>query len=259
MESRITERSVGQALAAVHGLDLEPIRLRVMDPKRGKGWTSDHAARIEREYRAYLAMLVKHPEAIEKIVVGEDVDEFWHTHILHTMKYTDDCQRVFGTYLHHNPQDEARSSADIERTRLLYQQESVAEANNAAMCAAAIRADNAAMCAAAIRADNAAMCAAAIRADNAAMCAAAVRADNAAMCAAAIRADNPAMCAAAVRADNAAMCAAAIRADNAAMCAAAIRADNAAMCAAAVRADNAAMCAAAIRPAVPQAEARASA
>ena len=163
MQARSTERPVEQALAAVQCLDLEPIRLRVMDAKRGKGWTSEHAERVEREYRTYLTMLVKHPEAIENIVVSEDVDEFWHSHILHTMKYAEDCQRVFGTYLHHNPQLEARSSADIESTRLLYQRESLAGANKAAMCAAAIRADDAAMCAAAIRADNAAMCAAAIR------------------------------------------------------------------------------------------------
>jgi hypothetical protein len=232
MQARITERTVEQALAAVWGLDLEPIRLRVMDPKRGRGWTSDHADSVEREYRSYLTMLVKHPEAIESIVVSEDVDEFWHTHILHTMKYTDDCQRVFGTYLHHNPQVVARNSADIERTWVLYQQEF------AAMCSAAIRP---AMCSAAVQAQDAAMCSAAIRP---AMCSAAVQAQDAAMCSAAIR---PAMCSAAVQAQDAAMCSAAIRP---AMCSAAIRAQDAAMCSAAIRAQDAAMCSAAIRPAM---------
>ena len=175
MQARITDRAVEQAIAAVQTLDLEPIRLRVMDAERGEGWTRERAESAERAYRTYLTMLVRNPEAMESIVVSKDVDEFWHTHILHTMKYTADCQRIFGTYLHHSPQVEARSSADIERTRLLYQQESLAEANKAAMCAAAIRADDAAMCAAAVRADNSAMCAAAIRPDNAAMCAAAIR------------------------------------------------------------------------------------
>jgi len=206
MKTKLTNRPTKQVIAAIRALDLEPIKLRVMDPESGEGWTREYAESIERAYRNYLTMLVKHPEDVEDIVVSKDVDEFWHTHILHTMKYTEDCERVFGTYLHHNPDIGGRATAEIERkaawvekTRRLYQQEfgraatrsgPPPKAENAAMCAAAIRADNAAMCAAAIRPDNAAMCAAAIRAENAAMCAAAMRADNAAMCAAAVRVEN---------------------------------------------------------------------
>src|SRR6267142_2457430 len=198
MKTKLTNQPVEQVIAAIGALDLEPIRLRVMDPELGEGWTREYAESVERAYRNYLVMLVKHPENVEDIVVSKDVDEFWHTHILHTMKYTEDCEKVFGTYLHHNPDVGGRAPAEIERkaalvekTRRLYQQE-FGRGQNAAMCAAAIRAGNAAMCAAAIRADNAAMCAAAIRADNAAMCAAAIRAENAAMCAAAIWAHNAA-------------------------------------------------------------------
>ena len=91
------------------------------------------------------------PEDVEDIVVSKDVDEFWHTHILHTMKYTEDCERVFGTYLHHNPDIGERTPVEIQRkavlvkkTRRLYQRES-------AMCSAAIQAENAAMCSAAIQ------------------------------------------------------------------------------------------------------------
>jgi hypothetical protein len=32
-----------------------------------------------------------------------DIDEIWHQHILHTRKYNDDCDKVFGKYLHHLP------------------------------------------------------------------------------------------------------------------------------------------------------------
>ncbi len=201
MKTKLTKLPVERAVAAIHALDLEPIRLRVMDPELGEGWTREYAESVERAYRNYLTVLVKHPGDVEDIVVSKEVDEFWHTHILHTVKYTEDCERVFGTYLHHNPNvggrgpaEIARKAALVEKTRRLYQEE-------AAMCSAAVQAGNAAMCSAAIRAANVAMCSAAIQADNAAMCSAAIRAGDAAMCSAAIRAENTAMCSAAIRAN----------------------------------------------------------
>jgi len=247
MKTKLTNRPVEKVIAAIRALDLESIKLRVMDPELGEGWTREYAESIERAYRNYLTMLVKHPEDVGDIVVSKDVDEFWHAHILHTMKYTEDCERVFGTYLHHNPDISGRAPAEIERkaalvekTRRLYQQES-------AMCSAAIQAGTATMCSAAIHAESAAMCSAAIRAEDAAMCSAAIRAGATAMCSAAIRAESATMCSAAIRAEGAAMCSAAIRAGNVAMCSAAIRAGDAAMCSAAIQVEDAAMCSAAIR------------
>src|SRR6267378_318231 len=177
MKTKLTNRPIAQVIAAIRALDLEPIKLRVMDPELGEGWTREYAESVERAYRNYLSVLVK---------------------------YTEDCERVFGTYLHHNPDVGGRAPAEIERkaalvqkTRRLYQQES-------AMCSAAIQAGPAAMCSAAVRAENAAMCSAAIQAENAAMCSAAIRAENAAMCSAAVRAEDAAMCSAAVRANRSA-------------------------------------------------------
>src|SRR5713101_6231111 len=130
MKTKLTNRPVEQVMAAIRALDLEPIKLRVMDPELGEGWTREYAESVERAYRNYLTMLVKHPEDIEEIVVSKDVDEFWHAHILHTMKYTEDCEKVFGTYLHHSPDIGERTQADVkkkaaqvEETRRIYQSE----------------------------------------------------------------------------------------------------------------------------------------
>src|SRR6266850_4397718 len=159
MKTKLTNRPVEQVSAAIGALDLEPIKLRVMDPELGEGWTREYAQSIERAYRKYLTMLVKHPEDVEDIVVSKDVDEFWHTHILHTMKYTEDCERVFGTYLHHNPDVGGRSPAEIERkaalvekTRRLYQQEfGRAQDSSAAWSGVRVNAESAALCGAAVR------------------------------------------------------------------------------------------------------------
>ena len=267
MKTKLTNRPVEQVIAAINALDLESVKVRAMDPELGEGWTREYAEGIERGYRTYLTMLAKYPDHAEDILLSKDVDEFWHTHILQTIKYTEDCEAVFGKYLHHaphvgevTPADKEKRVALAEKTRRLYQREFGSErdynaawagisvkAENAAMSSAAFRMENAAMSSAAIRAERAAMSSAAIRMENAAMSAAAIRAENAAMSAAAIRAENAAMSAAAIRAGNAAMSAAAIRPENAAMSAAAIRAENAAMSAAAIRAEDEAMSAAAIR------------
>ena len=188
MHTKLTSKPVDQVIEAIWALDLEPIRLRVTDAELGEGWSREHAESVERAYRNYLTMLVKHSGDIEDIVVSKDVDEFWHTHILHTMKYTEDCEKVFGKYLHHNPQVGKRTPADIERraalaekTRRLYRREFGDGQNyNAAWSGISVRAENAAMCSAAVRAENVAMCSAAVRAENVAMCSAAIRVNNSA-------------------------------------------------------------------------------
>ncbi len=193
MKTKLTNRPVEQVIAAIRALDLEPIKFRVMDPELGEGWTREYAESVERAYRIYLTMLVKHPGDVEDIVVSKDVDEFWHTHILHTLKYTEDCERVFGTYLHHNPHVGERTQADIERkavlaekTERLYQQEfRAARTADVAWCGAAVKARKPAWCGAAV---EAAWCGAAVGSKNAAWCGAAVEARKPAWCGAAVEA-----------------------------------------------------------------------
>src|SRR5258708_1628351 len=211
MKTKLMELPAERAFSAIQALDLEPIKLRVMDPELGKGWTREYAESVERAYRNYLTVLVKHPGDAEDIVVSTDVDEFWHAHILHTMKYTEDCERVFGTYLHHRPEAGERTQAVLdkkaalaEKTRRLYQQEfgrarsEAANSGTAAFCGAAIKAGNVAFCGTAVKAENAAFCGAAVKAESAAFCGAAIKAGNAAFCGAAVKAESAAFCGAAI-------------------------------------------------------------
>jgi len=120
-----SRRSTRQKLEGIQGLDLGPVKFKLMDPEEGEGWTREFAERMELEYKRFLTLLAKYPQ--EPIAPGKEVDRFWHAHILDTQKYVEDCERVFGHYLHHFPyfgmrgaDDAAALARAAERTRELY-------------------------------------------------------------------------------------------------------------------------------------------
>ncbi len=64
-------------------------------------------------------MLVPWPNAEGQ----DDLDQFWHQHILDTAKYANDCNRLFGRMIHHNPHIVRGSSNEtdaVEKTQRLY-------------------------------------------------------------------------------------------------------------------------------------------
>jgi hypothetical protein len=257
-------KPVDQIISAIQALDLETVKSRVMDAELGEGWTREYADSVESAYKTFLTMLIKYPEDSEDIMLAKDVDEFWHTHILQTRKYTNDCERTFGFYLHHNPHVGERTAADLAKreelaakTQQLYAREfGSAQRAEAAWAGDMAKPGTAAAFSsgpgiAAIRAGNAAFSSgpgmAAIRAGNAAFSSgpgvAAIRAENAAFSSgpgiAAISAKNAAFSSgpgiAAISARNAAFSSGpgitAIRAENAAFSSGpgmtAVRAENA--------------------------------
>lgn len=108
-------------------LDLGCIKVKLMCGKEGPGWSREKADRIEVQYRRFLFLTATRPEPI---VPTTDVDEFWHAHILDTHKYFEDCERIFGGYLHHFPyfgmrgEDDARNlQAAFTQTKAIYRAE----------------------------------------------------------------------------------------------------------------------------------------
>src|SRR5712691_4725413 len=241
-----TARPTEQVVAAIQALDLDPIKFKLMDTEEGQGWSREYVDHMATEYKRFLMLSVKYPD--ETIAPSKDVDKFWHGHILDTMKYAEDCQNVFGYFLHHFPyfgmrgEEDAANLAEAGRTtQRLYEQEfGKAVLSQAAMCGVAVT-DRPAMCGVAVTKGAAAMCGVAVT-DRPAMCGVAVTKDAAAMCGVAVT-DRPAMCGVAVTKDAAAMCGVAVANDAAAMCGVAVS-----MCGVAVTKDAAAMCGVAVTP-----------
>ncbi|WEF30642.1 glycine-rich domain-containing protein [Pseudoduganella chitinolytica] len=93
-------------------LDLEPIKVKLMHAESGEGWTLERANAVEFEYRRFLYLMKKFPH--EQTAPLQDVDTFWHYHILDTLKYATDCEAVFGYFLHHFPYIGLRGKDDEE-------------------------------------------------------------------------------------------------------------------------------------------------
>jgi hypothetical protein len=93
-------------------LDLEPIKVKLMHEESGEGWSLERANAVEFEYRRFLYLMKKFPQ--EQTAPLQDVDTFWHYHILDTLKYATDCQAVFGYFLHHFPYIGLRGEEDEE-------------------------------------------------------------------------------------------------------------------------------------------------
>lgn len=124
-ESRIVGQQSKNIEHALMALDLGPIKFKLASHNDGSGWSVEKVTRVESEYRKFLTLCAEMPG--EQIVPSKEVDEMWHTHILDTSKYADDCETIFGFFLHHFPYLGLRGEEDAKalvaaskRTKRLY-------------------------------------------------------------------------------------------------------------------------------------------
>jgi hypothetical protein len=94
---------------SIANLDLGYISRKLLDDdafeaERRNGETLWNEARAQRallEYKQFLSLMYWYPDAA--IVPSEDIDEVWHTHVLHTANYYNDCMTIFGCFQDHVP------------------------------------------------------------------------------------------------------------------------------------------------------------
>lgn len=101
-------------------LDLSAIIGRVQDEHN---FDADTLTTAETLYRQFLWLHKKYPN--KNLVPPRLVDEVWHQHILDSRKYEEDCQSLFGSFMHHHPglSDADKESGIWEETKTLYAKE----------------------------------------------------------------------------------------------------------------------------------------
>jgi hypothetical protein len=105
-------------------LELNSVRDALIEKR---GWSLERAEAARAEYVRFLTLLQRKPGFMvipwPNREGQDDLDQFWHQHILDTAKYAADCKVLFGRMIHHNPHV-VRGSGDetdaIEKTQRLY-------------------------------------------------------------------------------------------------------------------------------------------
>lgn len=100
---------------SIEGLDLSDLGRKLLqddafEAQRRNGeqlWDEERVARALHEYKQFLALMHWYPDAV--LIPSEDIDDVWHTHVLNTARYQQDCEAIFGSFQHHAP-----SSGDSE-------------------------------------------------------------------------------------------------------------------------------------------------
>lgn len=114
-ESHTTEGTIGQ----IDELNLSCVKEKLQDKHQ---WSTERCEAAEKDYLRFLKLALL--ERGKEISPLGDIDEMWHTHILFTKKYHQDCQRIFGQYMHHNPligeKDAERLKKGRASTRALF-------------------------------------------------------------------------------------------------------------------------------------------
>ncbi|MBB1419681.1 hypothetical protein H5187_20775 [Pseudoalteromonas sp. SG44-1] len=90
-------------------------------------WNTELCDFAELEYRKFLSLKKWYPKL--SLVPSKLVDKFWHEHILDTRSYMDDCECLFGFYLHHYPyfgiygdKDQSKLQSSFDETVTVYEE-----------------------------------------------------------------------------------------------------------------------------------------
>ena len=114
---------VADGLSAIQNMDVDRLIAKLQrEYPRGMGWSPEKAATAAKWYKRFLTIGLKNPGTT--IVPNEEVDAFWHMHILDMKRYEEDTRKIFGTILYHSPTfGEKDLRADFTNTNALLRAE----------------------------------------------------------------------------------------------------------------------------------------
>jgi hypothetical protein len=86
-------------------MDFDLIQKKIVkkDPNIARLWTKKGAKDAIEQYKKFMYLLYKYHNTEYQIVPSIEVDEIWHHHILDTRKYSEDCKKIYGFFMHHFP------------------------------------------------------------------------------------------------------------------------------------------------------------
>lgn len=101
MKSSLTTSKKEEFLSKLNQLDLGCIAFKLLHPEDEIVWTIEQITHAIEQYRLFLILNYLYPD--KAIVPSKTIDRVWHTHLLDTAKYRQDCETLFGHFLDHYP------------------------------------------------------------------------------------------------------------------------------------------------------------
>ncbi len=95
----VSNEQVKEAIRLVNQLDFTAQNATLISYY---GWAKETVLVTEDLYRKWLVLHKIYDQEIA-LAPNKQLDDYWHFHILDSRKYMEDCQKVFGSYLHHYP------------------------------------------------------------------------------------------------------------------------------------------------------------
>lgn len=92
--------TLAEAKSYIYSVDLSSIVDKLVEREH---WKRSDAMEACTLYRNYLFLQKKYADQSGRMPPSSDIDAVWHNHILDTQKYMQDCDKIFGSYLHHDP------------------------------------------------------------------------------------------------------------------------------------------------------------
>lgn len=117
----VSSEKIDEAMAIVNSIEFNQMNDKLVN---FYGWSKEDVSLMNDYYKKWLSIHVCYSELATAPSVK--LDEYWHMHILDTQKYMEDCQMVFGKYLHHYPYfglegDKDDLNSGFELTQKLFQ------------------------------------------------------------------------------------------------------------------------------------------
>ena len=122
---QISDNFLEQLNSNVSALNFEKLKWKLTQSVEAT-WNSELCDFAELEYRKFLSLKKWYPKL--SLVPSKLVDKFWHEHILDTQSYSNDCDALFGFYLHHYPyfgiygdKDQSKLQNSFDETVAVYE------------------------------------------------------------------------------------------------------------------------------------------
>ena len=111
-------------LKKLQTLDWQTIRHHLLNSDEGRDFTRAQAARAIWQYGLFLFLARQYPGI--RLVPTKEIDAVLHAHIATDQQYQDDCQTLFGGFVHHSAGlgtrgDRAQWLEAFDRTKQLFE------------------------------------------------------------------------------------------------------------------------------------------